>query len=188
MTYPDPEIEHIRETVDCASYLERLPRPWQLDRAESTKNCLKYRRGKGEILIVNHDGRGWWDPTSDAKGDIFSLVQHLQPGLNFGEVRKLLLDFSNLPVPSPRAARGAGLLGPRTIAAMEEILETLAATHEKLGVDVLLTSATDANAAGDRYAARHRHLATQAGIPFERGRPAIEGGDWNDVLKATVKH
>jgi len=26
-------------------------------------------------VIVNHDGRGWWDPASEAKGDIFSLVQ-----------------------------------------------------------------------------------------------------------------
>lgn len=321
MAYLDPELARIRERIDCASFLEHLPQPWQLDQAESTRDCRKYRRGTGEILIVNHEGRGWWDPTSDAKGDIFSLVQHLQPGLNFGDVRKLLRDFSNLPAPSPRASRDetlstksratvpiserwakrpritrnslvwnylaleralpphvvehagradvlregpngsawfahkdkdgtvthveirgpafkgslkggakhlfrfpggpaphrrlvvaeapidalslAGLegirtdtlyvatgggMGPHTLTAIEEILETLAATHEKLGVDVLLTSATDANTAGDRYAARHRHLATQAGVPFERWRPAIEGGDWNDVLKATVQH
>ena len=54
---------------------------WKLDRKESTKLSLKYRRNKGEILIVNHAGRGWWDPTSDAKGDVFRLVQRLEPGL-----------------------------------------------------------------------------------------------------------
>jgi transposase len=48
--------------------LEQTPPCWKLDRKESTKLSLKYRRGKGEILIVSHGGRGWWDPTSDAKG------------------------------------------------------------------------------------------------------------------------
>ena len=51
---------------------------------ELTKLSLKYRRGKGEILIVSHGGKGWWDPTSDAKGDVFVLVQRLEPGINFG--------------------------------------------------------------------------------------------------------
>jgi hypothetical protein len=51
--------------------LEQTPPCWKLDRKESTKLSLKYRRGKGEILIVSHAGRGWWDPTSDAKGDVF---------------------------------------------------------------------------------------------------------------------
>jgi len=51
---------------------------------------LKYRRGADEIIIVNHDGRGKWDATGSAKGDVFNLVQHLDPLLNFGEVRKLL--------------------------------------------------------------------------------------------------
>ena len=54
---------------------------------------LKYRRGAGEIIIVNHDGRGWWDATSSAKGDVFNLVQHLDPSLNFGQVRLVLRSF-----------------------------------------------------------------------------------------------
>ena len=76
----DPEIEELRDKVHCAVVLERTPPPWMLDRKESTKLSLKYRRGKGEILIVSHGGKGWWDPTSDAKGDAFSLVQRLEPG------------------------------------------------------------------------------------------------------------
>jgi hypothetical protein len=58
--------------------------------AGSTKRALKYRRGPGEIVIINHDGRGWWDPQSDAKGDVFNLAQHLDPSLNFGQVRRVL--------------------------------------------------------------------------------------------------
>jgi hypothetical protein len=80
----DPEIEELREKVHCALVLEQTPPCWKLDRKESTKLSLKYRRGKGEILIVSHAGRGWWDPTSDAKGDVFRLVQRFELGLSFG--------------------------------------------------------------------------------------------------------
>jgi hypothetical protein len=48
------------------------------------------RRCEGEILIINHDGHGWWDPQGSAKGDVFDLVQCLDPSLNFGQVRKEL--------------------------------------------------------------------------------------------------
>jgi hypothetical protein len=93
MTRQDPEIEELREKVHCAVVLEQTPPCWKLDRKESTKLSLKYRRGKGEILIISHAGRGWWDPTSDAKGDVFRLVQRLEPGLSFGHVRKRLHGF-----------------------------------------------------------------------------------------------
>ncbi len=83
----DPEIQHLRKGVHCAMLLEHQSPPWKIDRKESTKHCLKYRRGSGEILILNHEGRGWWDPQSDAKGDVFDLVQHFEPSLNFGQVR-----------------------------------------------------------------------------------------------------
>ena len=56
MTGHDPEIEELRAHVHCAVVLERTPLPWKLDRKESTKLSLKYRRGRGEILIVSHAG------------------------------------------------------------------------------------------------------------------------------------
>jgi hypothetical protein len=316
MTSPDPEIERLRAGVHCAVLLERWPPPWRLDRTESTKNALKYRRDKGEILIVNHGGRGWFDPQSDAKGDIFDLVQHLDPGLNFGAVRKVLREFAGLspalmdaPGPSPRerksappipiaarwarrprlrqaspvwrylteirhlpvdvlavahaadilregpcgsawfahqdeagavthveirgpaykgsltggtkilfrlaggplplrrlavaeapidalslaalenirsdtlyAATGGGM-GPKTIDALERLLTPMAALPRDQGAETVFCSATDANPAGERYAARHHELAVRASIPFERLRPPVAGGDWNDVLK-----
>ena len=46
MTRHDPEIEELREKVHCAVVLERTPPPWKLDRKESTKLSLKYRRGQ----------------------------------------------------------------------------------------------------------------------------------------------
>ncbi len=307
----DPEIEHLRTQTNCAAFLERSTPPWRLDRKESTRNCLKYRRGQGEVLIVNHQGRGWWDPQSDAKGDIFSLVQHIQPGLNFGQVRKLLRPFVGVspmlraesserrprgkcapdlplserwarrprlmldtlawrylsderalprsvlekaraadvvregpygsawfahtddigkvthieirgpdfkgsvkggdkilfrlkggPAPPRRfvlaeapidalslaalenirsdtlyAAAGGGM-GPKTITAIEKIAAQFANTP-----NAAFCSATDANSAGDRYAARHQEIAAAAGVAFERLRPPIQDGDWNDILK-----
>lgn len=87
------ELDLIRAGVNCAAVLEALPPTWRLDKRESTRRAWKYRRGKGEILIVNHDGKGWWDPLGPAKGDVFDLVRHLDPHLGFGAVRKVLRGF-----------------------------------------------------------------------------------------------
>ena len=96
MTTTDAEIEMLKRDVSCATLLERLPPPWTLDKRESTRQALKYRRGAGEILIVNHDQRGWWDPQSDARGDVCSLVQHLDRSLHFGHVRQVLRRFAGV--------------------------------------------------------------------------------------------
>jgi hypothetical protein len=108
MSEQDAEIEWLKAGVSCAALLERLPPVWQLDRTESTRHSLKYRCGTGKILIVNHDGRGWWDPLSDRKGDIFTLVQHLDPGLSFGEARRMLRDFVGIVPSFPAALRARG--------------------------------------------------------------------------------
>ncbi len=108
----DAELERMRAGVSCATLLERHPPPWRLDRRESTRNCLKYRRAKGEILLVTHGGRGWWDPCSPARGDIFGLVQYLDPGLNFGAVRKVLRPFIGLSPCGPTPDRRTGAKQP----------------------------------------------------------------------------
>jgi hypothetical protein len=306
------EIEELRAGVNCATVLERANPPWLIDRRESSRRCLKYRPGAGEIVIVTHGGSGWWDPNSDAKGDVFDLVQHLEPSLNFGEVRKALRplagvrsDFAQtersrerrgprIPVaerwarrprlrwrseawrylagrgltedvliaaarcdvvregphdsawfahrdaaglvihvdvrgptykgsltgghkalfvfphakpslrnrlvlaeaPIDALSRGAmersrvdtiyaatgGGMGPSTIDALKRLLLELNDSPR-----ALFESATDANPAGDRYAARHEDIALSLGIAFRRLRPPIEGGDWNDVLKARAQ-
>ena len=101
----DAELETLRAEVSCAVLLEQHAPPWQLDKRESTRNCLKYRRGEGEIILVTHHGRGWWDPGSTAKGDVFSLVQHLEPSLNLGQVRKLLRPLAGLQPAFPEHLR-----------------------------------------------------------------------------------
>ena len=53
MNEQDAEIERLKSGVSCAVLLERLPPPWWLDRGQSTRHSLKYRRATGEILIVN---------------------------------------------------------------------------------------------------------------------------------------
>ncbi|WP_199500207.1 DUF3991 and toprim domain-containing protein [Methylovirgula sp. 4M-Z18] len=73
------ELEELRDRVPCAAVLERAG--FTIDRKESTRRAVKYRRG-GEIVIVIHAGRGWFNPLSDAKGDVFSLLAHLE-GLSF---------------------------------------------------------------------------------------------------------
>jgi hypothetical protein len=102
MSEQDKDIEWLKANVNCVTLLERWPPVWRLDRTGSTRRNLKYRRGEGEILIVNHDGHGWWDPLSDRKGDIFTLVQHLDPHLHFGDARRLLQEFVGIEPVFPK--------------------------------------------------------------------------------------
>ena len=106
MSGHDTELDQLRAGVSCTALLERLQPGWLLDKEGSTAKCLKYRRGAGEVLIINHGGRGWWDPMSDAKGDVFSLTQHLDPALNFGQVRKLLRGMVGVRPAHPELRRG----------------------------------------------------------------------------------
>jgi hypothetical protein len=71
------ELEELKSKVPCAAVLEHLG--FALDVKESTRKAMKYRRD-AQIIIVIHDGRGWFDPLSDGKGDVFRLVQHLEGG------------------------------------------------------------------------------------------------------------
>jgi len=73
------EIEKLREEVGCAVVLCQAG--FAIDEKESTRRAAKFRRA-AEIIIVTHDGHGWFDPLSEAKGDVFSLVAHLD-GIDF---------------------------------------------------------------------------------------------------------
>jgi hypothetical protein len=107
MRADDAELELFRREVSCAALLKRWPAGWRLDRRESTRRALKYRRGEGEILIINHDGHGWWDPQSAAKGDVFDLAQHLDPSLNLGQVRKELRRLVGVAPAFPETLRAS---------------------------------------------------------------------------------
>lgn len=75
------ELNSLKEQVSCAAVLEKAG--FGIDVKESTRRAVKHRRG-GDIIIVIHGGRGWFDPLSDAKGDVFSLIQRLD-GVAFGD-------------------------------------------------------------------------------------------------------
>ncbi|MFC0512112.1 MULTISPECIES: DUF3991 and TOPRIM domain-containing protein [Asaia] len=80
----EADRDTITSGVSCALLLERYG--FALDKKESTRNSLKYRRGKGETYIVSHQGKGWWDTGSQAKGNVFDLVKHFDPTLRWRDV------------------------------------------------------------------------------------------------------
>jgi hypothetical protein len=69
------EIETLRAKVSCEAVLEQAG--YKIDLKESTRRAVKYRRD-GNIVIVTHSGRGWFDPLSDEKGDVFGLAMFLE--------------------------------------------------------------------------------------------------------------
>ncbi|ODT14582.1 MAG: hypothetical protein ABS35_34275 [Kaistia sp. SCN 65-12] len=75
------ELEELKDKVPCAAVLERAG--FALDLKESSRKAIKYRRA-AQIIIVIHEGKGWFDPLSDGKGDVFRLVEHLE-GVPFVE-------------------------------------------------------------------------------------------------------
>lgn len=83
------DIEELRARVLCAAVLENAG--FATDLKESTRKAVKYRRGDG-IIIVIHDGKGWFDPLSDVKGDVFSRVEHLDD-IGFAEVLQRVSDL-----------------------------------------------------------------------------------------------
>lgn len=80
------ELDELRQKVACAAGLDQAG--YAIDVKESTRRAVKYRRGD-QIVIVIHDGKGWFDPLSDAKGDVFSLVTHLHR-VGFAEAKMLV--------------------------------------------------------------------------------------------------
>jgi len=75
------ELEELKGRVLCAAVLEKAG--FAIDTKESTRRAVKHRRGSN-IVIVIHEGRGWFDPLSESKGDVFSLIRHLD-GVAFTE-------------------------------------------------------------------------------------------------------
>ena len=92
------DLEELRGKVACSAVLETAG--FAVDPKESTRRAVKYRRG-GDIIIVIHDGQGWFDPLSDAKGDVFRLVEHLD-GLPFAAALYVVADLVGF-VPSAPA-------------------------------------------------------------------------------------
>ncbi len=98
------KLEELRDRVRCAAVLERAG--FAIDVKESTRKAMKYRHG-AEIVIVIHEGRGWFDPLSDAKGDVFGLAEHLD-GVSFVEALNRVTDLVGVVARDPVWSRPAG--------------------------------------------------------------------------------
>ena len=112
MSAQDDELTELRTRVDCRTVLEQAG--WELDGRESTRRAAKYRDGAGGIVIVTHEGKGWFDPLSDGRGDVIALVRHVR-GLTLGHARKALRPLAGiaptLPLP-PQAPHTAIVSDP----------------------------------------------------------------------------
>ena len=95
------EIEDLKGRVECSAVLEKAG--FAIDIRESTRRAIKFRRGD-DIIIVIHDGKGWFDPLSEAKGDVLSLIQHLD-GASFTCALALAADLVGYTPQEPRWAR-----------------------------------------------------------------------------------
>ncbi len=93
MTLDADELVELRARVDCRSVLEAAG--WELDASESTRRAAKYRQGAGRIVIVTHEGKGWFDPLNDRRGDVLALAQHVWGG-NLGHARKALRPLAGI--------------------------------------------------------------------------------------------
>lgn len=104
------KLEDLRDSVPCSTLLEQAG--FAIDVKESTRKALKYRRG-AEIVIVIHGGRGWFDPLSDAKGDVFGLAEHLD-GVTFVEALDRVAALVGIIASDPVWSRPAEKPGDRT--------------------------------------------------------------------------
>ena len=91
------ELEELKEKVFCPAVLETAG--FDIDKRESTRRAIKYRRGD-DIIIVIHDGKGWFDPLSDAKGDVFGLVEHLDR-IPFASALSVVVDLVGFTPSTP---------------------------------------------------------------------------------------
>ncbi|MBZ9905604.1 DUF3991 domain-containing protein [Mesorhizobium sp. B2-7-3] len=91
------KLEELKDKVPCAAVLEHAG--FALDLKESTRKAMKYRRD-ASIIIVIHEGKGWFDPLSDAKGDVFGLLEHLE-GIPFVTAINEVADLVGIAVTAP---------------------------------------------------------------------------------------
>lgn len=92
------DIDRLKSAVLCTTLLEK--NGWKVDLRESTPRAIKYRRGDGEIIIVVYNGKGWFDPTSEAKGDVLSLAR-LLGAPDFGSALKIVAELVGIEPAAP---------------------------------------------------------------------------------------
>jgi len=91
------EIAQLREHVSCSTVL--LQAGFTKDLKESSKKAVKYR-DQTRIIIVTHNDMGWFDPRSDKKGDVFSLLQEIY-NLTFPQALEKAVSFAGSSISEP---------------------------------------------------------------------------------------
>lgn len=107
------DIDKLKGQVSCSALLES--KGWKVDLRESTPKAIKYRRSEGEIIVVLHHGRGWFDPTSQAKGDVLDLAHRLGSS-DFSAALKLVAELIGFEPTAPAWQRKSRLSSLGTIA------------------------------------------------------------------------
>lgn len=144
-----------------------------------------HRGANSEVTHVEIRGPDFKGSLTGGTNTLFRLAgsdqRHLRLALAEAPIDALsVAAIEDLRADTLYSATGGGM-GPRTITVIEHLLAGMAPQP-----GAILVSATDANRAGERYAARHAELAAAAGVAFERLAPPM-GCDWNDVIQAGRK-
>ena len=90
MKDPQREVEELRAGVNCATVLEKAT-PRMASRSQGKLQALPQISPRRRRNRHRHAWRGRVvGPEQRREGRRLRLVQHLEPSLNFGEVRKML--------------------------------------------------------------------------------------------------
>ena len=98
----DVELDALHGLVDCRSVLDHAG--WVCDFAESSAGAVKYRNGGARIVIVAHQGKGWFDPLAGARGDVLALAQYMWGG-SLGHARMSLWPLAGIAPVAPVVTR-----------------------------------------------------------------------------------
>ena len=129
-------------------------------------------------------GPSWRGFSADGAKALFRLSGVASEAATRLAVTEAAIDALSLaalegPRPDTLYAATAGGMGPLSVTCLEQELHSLAGRP-----GAVLVAATDADAAGERMAARLAELAASAGMACERLRPWGGHKDWNDMVRA----
>jgi hypothetical protein len=144
-----------------------------------------HRDGAGLLTGIEMRGADYRNFSEGGEKTLFRLPGGTGPLPRVAVCEGAIDAFSLAAIEHARAdtlyAATAGGMGPGTIAALHQILQVLATDPAGL-----LITATDADTAGRRYAARLAALAAEAEVPFDAILPPDGLNDWNNALCAPV--
>ena len=171
-----PTIAKLRCRPDCAEVLREGPQ---------ASAWFAHHDHEGRLTGFEMRGPDYRGFSAGGDKTLFRLPGRYKPGFH----RPSRLVVAEAPIDAMSVAtiedlRGDSLylavgggMGPETLRTLSLLLNDL---DNQPGAT--LVAATDADRAGDNYAVRLEQMSRDAGLPFERLRPPVEGEDWNGML------